>query len=310
MIKKYSLLTILVVIILTVFLATETNAQKGRRGSKILGKTSDVTSKKKTGKKSAEIIIENSPKSPKKKRTLQPLELEPAPEQTSRWELTGEIKVTGTETYPHYNGSCTKTIDRTYKSKVILDYMQQGFPTVTDPNDVAKIALTLPNTMSVGNSRTMWMVSPLRAASSSENVHIKITDSNKCSWKASYGKPAESEDLWIFNDYLPSVDSANTVSLDKGQKTIYIGLQFFGSGKTVRHIITMTGQDLIEEKGSIPPSPIIEGVTTNVKLPATAAFLMNPNSGFNETFPTQDGNHVIAEKIKESVTVTYTFKKL
>ena len=141
-------------------------------------------------------------------------------------------------------------------------------------------------------------------------MHISISDSNKCSWKASYGKPAESQDLWIFNDYLPSMDSANTVSLDKGQKTIYIGLQFFGGGKTVRHIITMTGQDLIEGKVPIPSHPQIEGVTTKAKLPATAAFLMNPNTGFKETFPTQDGDKFVYEKVKEQVSVTYAFKKL
>ena len=189
--------------------------------------------------------------------------------------------------------------------------MQQGFPPVTDPEELARISINLPRSTPVGNSRTMWMVSPLNPrATSSENVHIKISDSLECSWIASYGKQAKSEDLWIFNDSLPSVDSANTVSLDKGQKTIYIGLQFFGGGKTVRHVSTMTGNPLKELQVPIPAHPRIEDVTTNAKLPATAAFLMNPNTGFNETFPTQDGDKFIYEKVKEQVKVTYTFKKL
>ena len=149
MIKKYSLLTILTVIILVGFSAEHFLAQIVMKG-------------KKGGKRGVKVItVENPPKQQKKKKgTLQALELEPEPDQSSRWELTGEIKVTGTETYPHYNGSCTKTIDRTYKSKVILDYMQEGFPSMTDPNEVAKIAANLP-TMSVGRAELIGGYPPL-----------------------------------------------------------------------------------------------------------------------------------------------------
>jgi hypothetical protein len=72
----------------------------------------------------------------------------------------------------------------------------------------------------------------------------------------------------------------------------------------------MTGQKPKLEKTGMPGYPQIEYVTTNIVIPAPAAFLQDTNTGFTKTFPTQDGNDFIGQAKKEQVSVTYTFKKL
>jgi hypothetical protein len=298
MIKKYSLLTILTVIILVGSSAEHFLAQTIVKLPSIKGK--------KIGKRG---VITSVAKQPKKMPRTTPTP-QREPEQSSRWELTGEIKVTGTETY--LGGKCTAEMSHIYKSTVILDYMQQSFPSVTDPEELAKISINLPKEIaaSVGSSRTMWMVSPLKPPdASSGKLHITIADKRECSIldanRKTWGKSIET----LTFDKDMAVGGFGTVTLDKGQRSVWIGVSFEGSGPAEHKIQMPYGEPTIQ-KGGIPGYPQIEYVTTNTIIPASAAFLQDTNAGFKFTFPDQVGPDAIAMEKKPTVVVTYTFKKL
>lgn len=299
MIKKSSLLTILVVIILVGSSAEHFLAQTIVKLPSIKGK--------KIGKRGVITTVKTPPKPPKK---MPPNTATPQrePEQSSRWELTGEIKVTGTENYLQ---TCTAEMSHIYTSKVILDYMQQSFPAVTDPQELAKISINLPKEIGVGSSRTMWMVSPLKPPDPNNGkLHITISDKKECSILDANRKVwNKSIETWKFDGDVPG-GNVGTVTLDKGQRSIWVGVDFEGAGAQLDHILQMPYGKPNLMKGALFGYPQIEYVTTNTIIPAPAGFLQDTNNGFTFTFPDQEGNEVIGLTKKPKVVVTYTFKKL
>lgn len=302
MIKKYSLLTILIVIFLVGSSAEHFLAQT-------VVKMPPSIRGKKIGKRGVITPVKIPPKPPKK--SSPPPQREP--EQSSRWELTGEIKVSGEETY--LNGACEAKISHIYTSTVILDYMQQSFPNVvTDPDELAKIAApNIPKSISssVGRSRTMWMVSPLKPLDiNSGKLHITISDKRECSiLDPQTNKWGKSIETFTFDGEMPN-GGTGTVTLDKGQQSIWLGIGFEGGLGPAKRIIQMPyGKPSLTEE-ALPGYPQIEYVTTNTTIPAPAAFLQDTNTGFKFTFPDQVGPDAIAMGKKPKVVVTYTFKKL
>jgi hypothetical protein len=302
MTKRYSLLTILTVIILVGSAVEPVLSQKVVKLPSIKGK--------KIGKRGVITTVQNPPKPPKKTPPTTPLP-EREPEQSSRWELTGEITVSGTETY--LGGKCIAEMSHIYKSTVILDYMQQSFPSVTDPEELAKISVNLPKEIaaSVGSSRTMWMVSPLKPPDPGNGkLHITISEKRECSiLDANRRTWNKSIETLSFNDYVPT-GGGGTVTLDKGQKSVWIGIDFEGAGGTAERKLQMPYGEPKLMKSALPHYPQIDYVTTNTIIPVPTAFLQNTNSGFTFTFPDQVGNDAIAVEKKPTVKVTYTFKKL
>jgi hypothetical protein len=189
--------------------------------------------------------------------------------------------------------------------------MQQSFPAVTNPEELAKISINLPKEIGVGSSRTMWMVSPLKPPDASNGkLHITISDKRECDIldanKRKWNKSIET----LSFDNEAAVGGGGTVTLDKGQQSIWVAVNFEGyDGTAVRKIQMPYGEPKLLKEG-VPGYPQIEYVTTNTIIPAPAAFLTDTNTGFTFTFPDKEGDDPIALEKKPKVVVTYTFKKL